>query len=257
MTSSAGAFHEFEHAGWEKAASEYDRRFGELTRQSIGPLLDAAGATPGSRLLDVACGPGYVAAAANPELEFREGDAEKLDLADSSFDAVVMNFGMLHLERPERAIAEAFRVLSPGGRYAFTVWDLPERAVAFGIILESIQAYGNMDVPLPAGPPFFRFSDPEESKKTLTQVGFVNAQTIQVPQTWKVESGEALLATFQTAAVRTAALLNGQTPAALKKIQAEIESRVEAFRSDGEIVLSMPAILTSGLRPNAPAAPRA
>jgi SAM-dependent methyltransferase len=280
MTASAGAFHEFEHAGWEKAASAYDRRFGELTSQSIGPLLDAAGATPGSRLLDVACGPGYVAAAAarrgssvvgvdfsssmvaiaaatNPELEFREGDAEKLDLPDSSFDAVVMNFGMLHLERPESAIAEAFRVLSPGGRYAFTVWDLPERAVAFGIILESIQAHGKMDVPLPAGPPFFRFSDPEESKRTLTEAGFVHAQTIQVPQTWKVESGEALLATFQTAAVRTAALLNAQTPAALKKIQAEIESRIEAFRSDGEIVLPMPAILTSGLRPNAPAAPRA
>lgn len=272
MTASAGAFHEFEHAGWEKAATEYDRRFGELTKQSIGSLLDAAGATPGSSLLDVACGPGYVAAAAarrgssvvgvdfsssmvaiaassNPTLEFREGDAEKLDLPDNSFDAVVMNFGMLHLERPESAIAEAFRVLSPGGRYAFTVWDLPERAVAFGIILESIQAHGNMNVPLPPGPPFFRFSDPEESKKALTAAGFVHAQTLQVPQTWKVESGEALLKTFQTAAVRTAALLNAQAPAALKKIQAEIESRIEPFRIDGVISLPMPAILTSGLRP--------
>jgi SAM-dependent methyltransferase len=160
-----------------------------------------------------------------------------------------MNFGMLHLERPESAIAEAFRVLSPGGRYAFTVWDLPERAVAFGIILESIQAHGNMDVPLPAGPPFFRFSDPEESKKTLAAAGFVNAQTIQVPQSWKVESGEALLTIFQTAAVRTAALLNAQTAGALKKIESEITARVEPFKSDDSIILPMPAILTSALRP--------
>ena len=61
---SSEAFHDFELAGWEKAAGEYDRRFGELTSQSIGPLLDAAGAVPGARLLDVACGPGHVAAAA-------------------------------------------------------------------------------------------------------------------------------------------------------------------------------------------------
>jgi len=58
------AFHEFERAGWENVAAEYDRRFGELTSQSIPPLLDAVGAAPGVRLLDVACGPGYVAAAA-------------------------------------------------------------------------------------------------------------------------------------------------------------------------------------------------
>ena len=65
MIDSPGAFHDFEQAGWEKAASEYDRRFGELTAQSIAPLLDAVGAAPGVQLLDVACGPGYVAAAAS------------------------------------------------------------------------------------------------------------------------------------------------------------------------------------------------
>jgi SAM-dependent methyltransferase len=272
VTAPSGAFHEFEHAGWEKAATEYDRRFGELTIQAAGPLLDAAGAAPGLRLLDVACGPGYVAAAAarkgssvvgidfssemvaiarsaNPELEVHEGDAENLNLEDCSFDAVVMNFGMLHLERPENAIAEAFRVLRPGGRYAFTVWDVPEKAAGFGIILHSLKTHGNPDVPLPAGPPFFRFSDPEESKRTLTAQGFVNVQTLQVPQAWNLESGEALLETFRTAAVRTAALLNAQAPAALKKIQAEIVARVEAFRSIDCLTLPMPAILTSALRP--------
>lgn len=272
MIDSPGAFHDFEQAGWEKAASEYDRRFGELTAQSIAPLLDAVGAAPGVQLLDVACGPGYVAAAAsrrgcsvlgidfsqamvelasqqNPESEFRFGDAEALDLPADSTDAVVMNFGMLHLAQPERAIAEAFRVLSPGGRYAFTVWDAPERAAAFGIILGSIQKHGNMDVGLPPGPPFFRFSDPEECHRALTASGFINVRTIQVPLVWRVESGDEILTTFRTAAVRTAALLNQQTPVALSRIREEIIARAETFRRGDVIDLPMPAVMTSALRP--------
>ena len=269
---STDAFHDFELAGWEKAAAEYDRRFGELTSQSIGPLLDVAGAAPGARLLDVACGPGHVAAAAarrgasvigidfshamvetalkeHPGLEFQLGDAEKLEFVKESFDAVVMNFGMLHLARPEEAIAQAYRVLRPGGRYTFTGWEAPERAVGFGIILESVQLHGNMDVPLPAGPPFFRFSDPAESARTLAAAGFINPQTMQIPQLWRIESGDALLTTFQTAAVRTAALLRAQTPEALKKIRAEVVARAEKFRRDDLIELPMPSVLASAVRP--------
>ena len=50
-----------------------------------------------------------------PALTFREGDAEALPFESSSLDAVVMNFGLLHLARPDVALAEAFRVLRPAG----------------------------------------------------------------------------------------------------------------------------------------------
>jgi ubiquinone/menaquinone biosynthesis C-methylase UbiE len=119
----AGAFHDFEHAGWERAAEFYGSAFGELTAQTAGPLLDAVGATAGTRLLDVASGPGYIAGAAadrgatvtgldfssamvaearvrHPGIAFREGDAEALPFDAGTFDAVVMNFALLHLARP-------------------------------------------------------------------------------------------------------------------------------------------------------------
>src|SRR6516162_6555136 len=98
----------------------------------------------------------------NPSLTFEDGDAERLPFGDGTFDAVVMNFGMLHLARPERAIAEAHRVLVPGGRYAFTVWAGPDQAVGFGMVLRAIEGHGRTDIRLPEGPPFFQFSNPDE-----------------------------------------------------------------------------------------------
>ena len=52
-----------------------------------------------------------------PAIEYREGDAENLDFADGSFDAVICSFGLLHMAEPERAIGEAHRVTSPRWRY--------------------------------------------------------------------------------------------------------------------------------------------
>src|SRR5262249_24799394 len=138
----AGAFRQFEHKGWQEVASRYHDGFAAVTVQSIEALLDAANVHSGVRVLDVACGPGDAAAAVAargavpvgidfssemideararyPNLDFRTGDAEQLQLGESQFDAVVLNFGMLHLARPERALEEAFRVLRPGGRVAF------------------------------------------------------------------------------------------------------------------------------------------
>ena len=58
---SFNAFHDFEHAGWQKAAEQYGRTFGTLTAQASGPLLDEVAVRAGARVLDVASGPGYVA----------------------------------------------------------------------------------------------------------------------------------------------------------------------------------------------------
>src|SRR5262249_42069870 len=127
-----------------------------------------------------------------PGLEFREGDAEKLSFGDSEFAAVVSNFGMLHLGRPEIAIHEAHRVLHRGGHVAFTVWDTPNRALAFEIMIPEIKKHGDLDVQTPPGPPFFRFSDPEECKRVLVAAGFRDPAVKHVPQVWQLQSADAL-----------------------------------------------------------------
>ncbi len=60
----AAAFKAFEAAGWSARAATYDALMARATAFAIAPLLDAADVGPATRVLDVGCGPGALAAAA-------------------------------------------------------------------------------------------------------------------------------------------------------------------------------------------------
>lgn len=265
-------FHDFEQSGWQRAADRYGDAFGGLTSQTIARLLNAARVERGTRLLDIASGPGYVAAAAAaqgatacgvdfssemvrlaarryPGIRFLEGDAEALPFPDASFDAATINFGVLHLARPDAALAEACRVLVAGGRCALTVWAKPDVSVGFGIVLRAIETHGRMDVPLPEGPPFFRFSDPEEAARSMRAAGFVDPHVEQIPLVWRLESVEALYDAFIEGAVRTAALLRAQTPGATVAIRRAIIEGLEPYRRRDAFELPMAAVLSSAAVP--------
>jgi SAM-dependent methyltransferase len=56
-------------------------------------------------------------------IEFQHADAMALPFADASFDAVVCQFSVMFFPEKEKSYREAYRVLAPGGRYVFSVWD--------------------------------------------------------------------------------------------------------------------------------------
>ena len=65
---------------------------------------------------------------------FTEGNAERLPVADRSFDAVSIAFGIRNVPQIERALAEAFRVLKLGGRFLcleFSSVDVPGLAALY------------------------------------------------------------------------------------------------------------------------------
>ena len=264
-------FREFERAGWQSIPAQYHRAFGSLTTQAIEPLLDVVGAGKGVKLLDIACGPGYVAAAAaqrgatvvgvdfsaamvakagrlHPGIEFREGDAEELPFGNGLFDAAVMNFGILHLARPEQALLEAHRVLRTGGKFSFTSWAKPEESVGFGIVLRAVETYGRPSLELPAGPPFFRFSDPAECIRSLIVAGFDAPKVTKVKQLWRLPAGDGLFEAMRDSTVRTAGLLRSQEPGALENIRAAIREETRTYQKGDLVELPMPAILASATK---------
>ena len=269
----AAAFHDFEYRGWEASVLSYDRFFGPLTQLTIGPLLDGAKVKANMTVLDVATGPGYVAAAAtrrgasttgvdfsekmlararainaDQTIDFQLGDAEALSFESDQFNAVVMSFGILHLAQPEQALQEVWRVLKTGGLFGFTVWAKPEEAEGFAVILRAIEVFGNPNVPLPAGPPFFRFSDPIECEQALEKAGFASVSAVKLPLIWRLDSADEVFRAFYEGTARTGGLLRAQTPECLAAIRSAVLKHCDKYSQGGKLSIPMPALVVTATK---------
>ena len=265
------AFWEFERDGWNRAAPLYETSWND-TLLFVESLLDAARVGVGTRLLDVACGPGYVSEAAAargadpvgldvapamlerararcPGGTFVEGDAQALPFAAESFDAVTMNFGVLHLSQPETAIAEARRVLVPGGGYAFTAW-VDEGNAQSGIVDATVRAHA-VPVTVPQGPDFYRFADPDVCRQALEAAGFeagsVRSETITAR--WRLPTAASLFQAELHAGVRTTAVLAAQPPDRLDAIREAMTEGVRRYRDGDAFALPIVARVTSARAP--------
>jgi SAM-dependent methyltransferase len=262
-------FKELERAGWVAKACAYDDWFATITDQAIKPILDSFGDLAQRRLLDVATGTGHIAGAAaargadsqgidfaaamveraqslHPGIAFRDGDAEQLPYADANFDAVTCGFGLLHMAHPEQAIREAGRVLKHGGRYTFTVWCSPEQGGQFfGLVSAAVQKHGTLNVPLPPAPPMFRFADPAECGRVLTEAGFADSSLTVLPLTWRTPRAEDALELIYKSAVRMPMLLAAQSSEAREAIHRLILEEGEKLRIGSDIEFKFPAAMVT------------
>mmetsp|Transcript_2081 Transcript_2081/g.6181 ORF Transcript_2081/g.6181 Transcript_2081/m.6181 type:complete len:301 (-) Transcript_2081:100-1002(-) len=270
------AFSDLEHEMWQRGATAYDAGFGPLTSQAAPTLVDAAlGGLDATRatVLDVATGPGFVAdeaasrgcevvaldfssemlALAEPltrkhaKLTLKQGDAQALPFADESFDAVTVAFGLLHLPRPEDCLREAFRVLQPGGKLSFSVWDKPAEGEGFNLV-QSALAEGDPDVKLPGGDgvlPFFHFADAVNSSEALRDAGFETCVTARLPLVARLAAVDDLFDMFATGTARTRAILEQQTSSQLAAIRAAMAAGVARHAAADGYEVPMPAVCVS------------
>jgi SAM-dependent methyltransferase len=266
------AFNAFEAEGWQRQAPTYGQFMGRVTARLADPLLDAASVGSGTRLLDVATGPGYIAGrgaergahvvgidvaeamldlarSRYPGIEFRYGDAERLPFPDATFDAAVGGFVLHHLGRPERAVAEVARVVAPRGEVAFTVWDEPMRCRLLGILLDAVASAGaSPPADLPAGPPIFRFADDAEFTSLLGGAGFSDVVVETLTFTQRIAGGDELWSGLMAGTVRTSPLIQAQPEQVKREIRLHFERLLEEHRAGDGLEVPVSVKLGAGLR---------
>ena len=270
----AVAFDAFEEAGWgTKEAAGYDALAGRVTSRLADPLLDAVGAGPGKRVLDIATGPGYVAARAaergadpvgldfsetmlayarsrSPSVEFVRGNATELPFPDGSFDAAIVAFLLLHVGRPEEVVAEAARVVAPDGRAAFSVWDEPSRGRWLGVVFDAFTAAGAQPpADVPPGPPIFRFADENEFTRLLTGAGLVDVAVETVEFPLQLASSDELWSGLVDGTVRVRPMIVGQSAEMQRAIRAHFDELLEEYRTDDGFDVPVSVKLASGRKP--------
>jgi SAM-dependent methyltransferase len=221
-------------------------------------------------VLDVCCGSGHLTAALisagaeaegldfaptivakatanHPDIRFKQGDAEKLPYENDSFDHIVCCYGVMHLERPDQAIADAYRVLRTGGRYVFTQWAKDDQLLQ--IVSAAIAAHGDPAVVLPSAPPMMRFGDLDECRRALGAVGFRGITVDRIDVEWRDSRAEALLDLIHGSAVRAALLIDAQSPERRARIHEAILAAARATSSTPTaIVIRRPTVIARGTK---------
>lgn len=195
---------------WTAPADDWAAAWGGFAGPARAALLAAAGVGPGTRLLDVGCGTGELLAdaaargaavagadvapamaararRAAPGADVRVADAEDLPWADGAFD-VVAAVALLHLaDDPGAAVAEAARVLAPGGLLAVCGWAERDRCELDAV--EVALAADDGEEPGPEGP--LRREDPVRA--LLTDAGLVVERVALVDVPWTAADEDALV----------------------------------------------------------------
>jgi ubiquinone/menaquinone biosynthesis C-methylase UbiE len=255
----AQAFADYEESGWQKAASGY-QGFNTLTSLSIPYILRRLSKEKVS-ILDIACGWGdlsyeladeghKITAVDNSQemieiakekhthenIDYQVGNAESLKFNDNNFDYVFSNHGLIHFARPEVVLKELYRVTKPEGGISMTLWDEPERRIAFSLVNQAIAKHGDAQLDAPMGLGMEYFTDQENLKNLFENAGWKEIKTEHLPIIWHLDSPEKLVEYLLTGTVLMAGKLKIQSPEALKKIKSEVVDLLKPYtNSDGTV----------------------
>ena len=198
------------HNQWQEAAKAWND-WGSLLRTWLGPatdaMLDMAGVSVGSRVLDVAAGAGdqslsaaervgpsgfvlatdisanileYAAENARIQgydnLDTHIADGEDLDVPAASFDAAISRVGLIYFSDQQKALADIRAALKPGGRFAAVMYSTPQDNGFFSTPVSIIRERAKLPPPLAGQPGPFSLGGPGVLAETLENAGFADVQ---------------------------------------------------------------------------------
>ncbi len=251
---------------WNNAAEAWDRWSGLLNRW-LGPatetMLDMAGVTRGSHVLDVAAGAGEQSLAAarrvgssgrvlvtdiSPTiLEYAERaarlagmdnvathavDGERLDeLEAGPFDAVISRVGLIYFPDQQKALRGMRNKLRDGGKVAAMVYGTAECNGFFSIPVSIIRRRAALPPPLPGQPGPFSLGQPEVLEKAFTDAGLKDVRIEQIDAPLRISSAAECLQFEQESFGALHQMLGGLSDTQKDAAWEEIEQALQRFEN--------------------------
>jgi len=260
--------------GWRTWWEAFERS----TQTLSDHLIALAQIEPGQRVLDIATGIGEPAVTAarrvgpgghvvaidqSPQMlaiareraaalglqnvEFRELDAERLDLLEGSFDAALCRWGLMLLPQLVPSLDGVRQRLLPGGRFAASVWPAPARVPVLSLPRDVIIQYIEVPSPPPGVPGPFSLSDIGALEHAFTQAGFSEVSSKPLELTLELASASDYIRFIRAISPTINALLASQSAEQQERLlQAVRDTAQERFASaDGSVHIPAETICIS------------
>jgi enediyne biosynthesis protein CalE5 len=244
-------------------------------------LVELAEIKPGSRVLDIATGIGEPALTAANQvgnsghvlatdissqmlsfakqravsldlqdvIEFKEGDAETIDLSPSTFDAALCRFGLMLFRDFKGSLSNIYRSLVEGGHFAAAVWASPDK-VPFIFVPMNTVLKETKSLPPPTGTPGpFSLSDQNSLKNSYRTSGFKDLVIERMNAAFDFDSpGDFTTFTIEQGGPILQKMLAGQTDERKKDIFNAISKAAEKYvdKAIGKVRFENEAILIVG-----------
>ena len=252
--------------------SAYDCYVGLWSRLFVPDVLAAAGVVAGHRLLDVATGPGEAASLALSQIghsglvvgadisvamlhaattRFSDrrfwpvvADGQALPFAESTFDSVICQLGLMFFPDPTRGLAEFRRVLRPRCRTAVCVISVPERAPMWGVLADILSRHlpDQRDVLHLS----FALADAERLEQLMATAGFREISVTRRRRAGSFPSFEDYWTPIEQGAGSLPQAYRALPERSRRAVRAEVHSRLAEFQHGGRLVMSVEMLIGAG-----------
>jgi SAM-dependent methyltransferase len=262
-------------AAWDTSVEYIDGHSTESTAALFARLAVRAG----DRVLELAAGPGSLAAAWSDlvgptgsvvlsdiapgmvevarhradlfgNVEVAVIDAARIDFPDGSFDVVASRMGLMFVPDPSVALSEIHRVLAAGGRFGALVWGAIEHNPWMTCVGMAAMAAGIAKGGPPIGPGgLFSLGDPAQLEALAHQAGFADVTVEEYPVAMRSDDIDAHLQQVSSLAGPLAEAFAHATAEQRASFRRTATDLATPYCTDDGVDLPGLALLVTGRRP--------